>query len=155
MFQVGRTPDGDTYSPDLCLCVHEVCWATGIIVMNSNARQTILFVDDQLHWRNSVSASLSAAGYDVLAAADGSEAMRKAVHPALGLIIVDEDLGGESGVMLTQFLRRNHPDVPTMLYTETHHDVDKTLDLRDRGVDQWLPKGKMEDLVANVVCCVR
>jgi two-component system OmpR family response regulator len=123
--------------------------------MSSNARQTILFVDDQLHWRDSVSASLSAAGYDVLAASDGSEAMRQAADASLGLIIVDEDLAGESGVMLTRFLRHNHPDVPTMLYTETEHDVDKTLDLRDQGVDQWLPKGNMEDLVANVVCRIR
>jgi hypothetical protein len=43
--------------------------------------------------------------------------MRKAAGSRLGLMIVDEDLAGESGIMLTKFLRRNHPGVPTMLYT--------------------------------------
>ena len=117
--------------------------------------QTVLFVDDEKHWRDRVSASLAEVGFDVLAASDGSEAMLKAAGSSLGLMIVDEDLAGESGMMLTKFLRRNHPGVPTMLYTSNGHDAHRALDMMHQGVDRCLPKGSMKDLVANVAYYVR
>ena len=118
--------------------------------MSTGAKQTILFVDDEKHWRDQVSTSLAEAGFDVLAASDGSEAMQKAADASLGMMIVDEDLAGESGIMLTSFLRRNHPDVPTILYTSNRHDSYQTLDMRPQAADRCLPKGNMADLIANV-----
>ena len=123
--------------------------------MATRMRRKILFVDDEPHWRDSVSASLTAAGFDVLTASDGSEAMAQATDPSLGLIIVDEDLAGESGLMLTKFLRHNHPDVPSMLHTSLEHDVNETLDMTSQGPDQCVPKGSVEELIVNVGCCLR
>jgi DNA-binding response OmpR family regulator len=123
--------------------------------MSPVTRQKILFVDDEEHWRDRVSSSLAKAGFEVLAASDGSEAMLKAANSSLGLMIVDEDLAGESGIMLTRFLRRNHPDVPTMLYTSKQPDTDRTLDLMRQGADRCLPKGHMEELIVNVAYYVR
>ncbi len=124
--------------------------------MSPVSKQTILFVDDEKHWREQVTASLGDAGFDVVAAADGSEAMHKAANGhRLGLMIVDEDLAGESGMMLTRFLRRNHPGVPAMLYTTRPHDQPRTQELLRQGADRCLPKGKMTDLLANVAYYVR
>ena len=123
--------------------------------MSPFTKQTILFVDDEKHWRDQVSASLVEAGFDVLAASDGSEAMHKAAGSRLGLMIVDEDLAGESGLMLTKFLRRNHPGVPTMLYTSNRQDAHQTPDIMSQGADRFLPKGSMTDLLANVAYYVR
>ena len=123
--------------------------------MSSGIRQKILFVDDEAHWRDRISASLTAAGFDVLAASDGSEAMFKAGDSSVGLMIVDEDLAGESGIMLTKFLRRNHPGVPTMLYTSNRQDAHQTPDIMSQGADRCLPKGSMTDLLANVAYYVR
>jgi two-component system, OmpR family, response regulator len=123
--------------------------------MRHLTKHKILFVDDEQHWREMVSTSLAKAGFDVLAASDGSEAMLQAADASLGLIIVDEDLAGESGIMLTKFLRRNHPDVPTMLYTTTEHDADTTLDMMNQGADLCLLKGSMEELLVNVGCYAR
>jgi two-component system, OmpR family, response regulator len=123
--------------------------------MRHLTKHKILFVDDEQHWREMVSTSLAKAGFDVLAASDGSEAMLQAADASLGLIIVDEDLAGESGIMLTKFLRRNHPDVPTMLYTTTEHDADTTLDIMNQGADLCLLKGSMEELLVNVGCYAR
>ena len=123
--------------------------------MSPVTKQTILFVDDEKHWRDRVSACLAEGGFDVLAASDGSEAMHKAAGASLGLMIVDEDLAGESGVMLTKFLRRNYPGVPTMLYTSTRHDAQRAMDMMSQGADRCLPKGSMTDLLANVAYYVR
>jgi DNA-binding response OmpR family regulator len=118
--------------------------------MSPGTKQTILFVDDEKSWRDQVSASLTEAGYAVLSAVDGSEAMHKAADASLDMMIVDEDLAGESGVMLTRFLRRNHPDVPTLLYTTNRLDPREVPDIRQQVADRCLPKGNMTDLIANV-----
>ncbi len=123
--------------------------------MSPVTKQKILFVDDEARWRDMVSASLAQAGFDVLAAADGSEAMRKAADARLGIMIVDEDLAGESGLMLTRFLRRNHPDVPTFLYTSNRQDPHRTPDMMRQGADRCVAKGSMKDLLANVAYYVR
>jgi DNA-binding response OmpR family regulator len=118
--------------------------------MSPVSKQTILFVDDEKHWRDKASAALAEAGFDVLAVSDGTEAMRKAADASLGLMIVDEDLAGESGIMLTSFLRRNHPGVPAMLYTSAEHDADTTRKLMNQGADQCVPKRSMEELIVTV-----
>jgi two-component system OmpR family response regulator len=123
--------------------------------MSAGTRQKILFVDDEESWRNQVSACLVQAGFDVLAAADGSEAMHKAAESPLGLIIVDDDLAGESGVMLTKFLRCNHPGVPTMLYTTRRRSTYRPSEMTSDVADRCLPKGSMTDLLANVAYYVR
>ncbi len=123
--------------------------------MNPAIKQTILIVDDEERWRDRVSTTLAEAGFEVLAASDGSEAMHKAEGSSLGLMIVDEDLAGESGLMLTKFLRRNHPDVPTLLYTSSRHDSPRRLDMMNQGADRCLPKGNMLELLANVAYYVK
>jgi CheY-like chemotaxis protein len=92
--------------------------------MSTVTKQKILFVDDEKPCCDIVSASLAESGYAVLTVTDASAAMLQAADPALGLIIVDEDLAGESGIMLTRFLRHNRPDVPTMIYASPEHKAD-------------------------------
>ena len=123
--------------------------------MATLTRHKILFVDDEEEWRDMVTAALTEAGFEVLAASDASEALRQPADPALNLIIVDEDLAGVSGIILTRALRCTHPGVPTILYTSTKHDPDTTMDMMNQGADQCLPKGSMEELIANVGCSVR
>jgi two-component system, OmpR family, response regulator len=123
--------------------------------MKPITKRKILLVDDENQWRDMVSAALSEAGFDVLSTADGSEAMRQADDHSLGMMLVDEDLAGESGILLTQFLRYNHPDVPTMLYTSNRQAAHQTLALMRQGVDRCLHKGSMDDLIVNVAYYAR
>ncbi len=123
--------------------------------MIARTQRKILFVDDERDWRDAVSASLSAAGFEVVTASDGSEAMARGTDPSLGLMIVDEDLAGESGSMLASFLRRNNPDVPAMLYTTTVRDAEVMPGLENQAAEQSLPKGSLEELILNVGCYFR
>lgn len=123
--------------------------------MSALTRHRILFVDDEEHWRSRASASLTEAGFDVVTASDGSQAMNEAGAAPMSLMVVDEDLAGESGVMLARFLRYNHPGVPTILYTSTEPDTEKTQKLMSQAADQCLPKSSIEELIVNVGCYVR
>ena len=110
----------------------------------------ILFVDDDEHWRSLVSITLKGVGHDVLTAKDASEGMWLSEDHKLGLIILDLDLGGESGLMLMKFLRRNHPDVPIILFTGKEHDEEAIKKMLLQGAAQYLKKGSMEELVKAV-----
>lgn len=113
-------------------------------------KKKILFVDDEEGWRTVVTATLSEIGHEVLTAADASEAMRLVDGVSLGLIILDLNIAGESGLTLMKYLRHNQPGVPILVYTGMEHDEGTVEAIRALGADQYLHKGSMEELVAAV-----
>ena len=110
----------------------------------------ILFVDDDKDWRFMVATWLGDAGYEVLTAADATEAMTVGEGADLGLIILDLDLAGENGVVLMQFMKQNYPDTPIILFTGLSHDADTILALLREGAHQYVRKGPQADLVKAV-----
>ena len=110
----------------------------------------ILYVEDLEEWRSLVSSLLTPEGFEVLVAKDASEAMHAFDSAQFDLVILDLRLERESGIMLMRFLKRNHPEVPILLYTSLEHD-DVTIDhLLKEGAEGYLHKGKMEELLAAV-----
>jgi DNA-binding response OmpR family regulator len=120
--------------------------------MESLWKKKILLVDDETDWRVQVSDSLRQAGYDVLVAADASEAMLRVEQPGVGLIIVDDNLAGESGLLLTRFLHQNYPEKSTLLFTSEEYDDAKIRLMVDQGADRCVPKGNMDELIVTVGC---
>ena len=110
----------------------------------------ILFVEDEPEWQSIVEEGLKAVGHEVLTAKDASEAMQLGEGAALGLIILDLNLGGEDGLMLMRFLRVNHPGVPILIYTGQEHDEEKVQRMLTQGAVQYVRKGPMEELVRAV-----
>src|SRR5262245_33492736 len=114
------------------------------------SKKTILVVDDEADWRVRTRDSLTAAGFEVVLAEDASQAMRRAGEPDVGLIILDDNLAGESGVILTRFLHRNYPEKPIVLYTRVEHDDVVVRHLVEQGADQCLPKANSDELLVTV-----
>jgi two-component system, response regulator FlrC len=110
----------------------------------------VLFVDDDETWRKRVSASFAQADYEVLTAENASEAMALAETNPLGLIVLDVNLDGESGLILLKFLRHNHPGVPIMLFSCVEHDDAAIRSMLEMGADQYLPKSSMDELIVTV-----
>jgi DNA-binding response OmpR family regulator len=114
------------------------------------AKKKVLFVDDEEEWRTAAAAALVGIGHEVLTAADASEAMHLTEGVSLGLIILDLDLAGESGLDLMKYLRHNQPGVPIILYTGLERDEAAVVAMRQAGADQYLRKGPLEELIGAV-----
>jgi|SRR5579872_2672258 len=110
----------------------------------------ILFVDDEPDWLFMVTTYFKESGYDIITAKNGTEALLKSQDVPLDVIIVDVNLAGENGVTLMTFLKRNHPNVPVILYTGMQHDEAMVQGMLKQGAQQYLRKGTLEELAKAV-----
>jgi DNA-binding response OmpR family regulator len=112
--------------------------------------RTVLFVDDENDWRFMAPSYLEEFGFKVLTARNGTEALMVSNGVRLNVIVLDINLAGENGLVFVEFLKRNHPDVPILLYTGMEHDKSEIADMLKRGAHQYLRKSSMQDLLAAV-----
>ena len=98
----------------------------------------ILIVDDDRRLRDLLRRFLSDRGFMVDAAADAAEARRKLESFAFDLLIVDVMMPGESGLSLTEDLRRTS-SVPILMLSAMGEAEDRIAGL-ERGADDYLPK---------------
>lgn len=82
--------------------------------MPSPAKCQILVVDDDQSVRETVAMSLMAAGYDVVAAEDGFQALSQLRKRLPDLILSDLDMPGMSGFELLSVVRRRFPQISTV-----------------------------------------
>ncbi|HEX4944134.1 MAG TPA: response regulator, partial [Usitatibacteraceae bacterium] len=89
----------------------------------TKARPRLLVVDDDRVVLSSMLAGLSRAGFDVVVATTGEEAMRVAVdtHPALA--VLDITMAGKTGLELAQLLSRE-TRVPFLLLAPLRDEAD-------------------------------
>jgi two-component system response regulator FlrC len=118
--------------------------------MPSRMEPKVLFIDDDPDWRKAASLALEGAGYGVITAKDASEAMEQGEGCKLGLIVLDLNLAGESGLTLMKYLRHNYPGVPVLLFTGLEHDDSTVRAMLDEGADQYMRKSGVEELLVTV-----
>ncbi|WP_159998293.1 response regulator [Roseomonas sp. 18066] len=99
----------------------------------------LLVVDDDARLRNLLQRFLSEQGFRVTAAADAAAA-RQALHSmAFDLLVLDVMMPGESGLDLTEGLRREGQDVPILMLTAAGAPDDRIAGF-ERGADDYLAK---------------
>jgi len=111
----------------------------------------VLVVDDSLVVRKQVERCLVAAGYIVLGAADGAEALeRLAEHPEIRLVICDVNMPVMDGMQLLEHVSRAALPPPMVMLTT---DGLPQLVARGRalGVKAWLMKPLHPELLLPLV----
>jgi two-component system phosphate regulon response regulator OmpR len=98
----------------------------------------ILVVDDDDRLRDLLKRYLSECGYRVSVAANAEEARASLGGLEFDLIVMDLMMPGETGLELTEDLRRTN-DVPILLLTAMGEAVDRISGL-EVGADDYLPK---------------
>jgi DNA-binding response OmpR family regulator len=118
------------------------------------ARETVLVVDDDRHIVQLVSLYLVKAGYRVVAAYNGAEALRKIRDVSPDLLVLDVMLPGQDGLEVCRNLRRSS-EIPIVILSARGSDLDKVAGLQF-GADDYVTKPfNPAELVARVQSVLR
>ncbi|HEB60086.1 MAG TPA: response regulator [Gammaproteobacteria bacterium] len=113
---------------------------------------TILAVDDSASMRQMVAFTLKGAGFDVVEAVDGQDALGKAKTQSFNLVVTDVNMPNMDGIALIRELRAlpNYKFVPMLMLT-TESGSDKKAEGKAAGATGWIVKPfNPEQLLATV-----
>ncbi|TNU73593.1 response regulator transcription factor [Miniimonas arenae] len=112
-------------------------------------------VDDEPHLRDLLQASLRFAGFDVVTAASGAEAIGVIADGGVDLVVLDVMLGDMDGFEVTRRLRGRGVTVPVLFLT-ARDDVASTVQGLTVGGDDYVTKPfSLEELVARIRAVLR
>ncbi len=118
--------------------------------------QTILAVDDSASMRLMLSHTLRSAGYQVVQACDGVDALEKAPQQAIDLVITDQNMPRMDGLSLIKNLRAlpQYRSTPILMLTTEAGDAMKQQG-KAAGATGWLVKPfdpqKLVEVVKKVI----
>jgi len=99
----------------------------------------ILVVDDDESLRRITQLQLQEAGYAVITASDGAEALRRIAEDRPALVITDLKMPGMSGLELLKTLRGDYPELPVVMIT-AHGTVQTAVAAMKEGAFDYITK---------------
>ncbi len=113
---------------------------------------SILAVDDSASMRQMVAFTLKGAGYNVIEAVDGKDALEKAKTGGADVVLTDVNMPNMDGIELVRQLRQlpKYKFTPMLLLT-TESGADKKAQGKAAGATGWLVKPfNPEQLLATI-----
>jgi two-component system chemotaxis response regulator CheY len=114
--------------------------------------KTVMVVDDSSSLRMVVNLTLKKAGYEVIEACDGKEALDKLTGQKINLVVCDVNMPNVDGISFLKAMKAmpNYKFTPVvMLTTESHQS--KMQEGKDAGAKAWMVKPfKPEQILAAV-----
>jgi len=118
--------------------------------------KTIMIVDDSASLRQVVGIALKGAGYDVIEASDGRDALAKLTGQKVHLIISDVNMPNMDGITLVKEIKKhpNYKFTPVMMLTTESQEAKKA-EGQAAGAKAWVVKPfqppQMLDAVSRLV----
>jgi two-component system, chemotaxis family, chemotaxis protein CheY len=114
--------------------------------------KTIMIVDDSASIRQVVSIALNSAGYKVIDACDGKDALSKLTGEKIHLIITDVNMPLMDGIAFVREAKKllDYKFTPMMMLT-TETDEDKKMAGKEAGAKAWLTKPFQPATLLNAV----
>ncbi|XUW88372.1 response regulator [Burkholderia sp. M6-3] len=115
----------------------------------------ILAIDDSASMRQILSATLTAAGYEVTLAADGAEGLENALAVPFDLVLTDQHMPGKTGLDLISELRGNpaYAATPILVLTTESGESFKAA-AREAGATGWIEKPLDPDMLTELVAAL-
>ncbi|SEE93359.1 response regulator transcription factor [Ruania alba] len=122
---------------------------------SSGTEARLLVVDDEPNIRELLSASLRFAGFDVVVAADGNEALRQVEAVTPDLIVLDVMMPDMDGFTVTRRLRDRGVHVPVLFLTAKDDTGDKVTGLTVGGDDYVTKPFSLDEVIARIRAVLR
>jgi len=110
----------------------------------------VMVVDDDEKLRSLVGAVLSRAGHDIIAAADGEEALRLLGEKSPDLLVTDLNMPRMDGSRLVEEVRKRDPMLPLIVLTGLG-TVDKAVEMMKKGACDFIAKPFSTEQLAGSV----
>jgi two-component system chemotaxis response regulator CheY len=118
--------------------------------------KTVMVIEDSSSFRTVVALALKRAGYQVVEAANGNEAVDRVGKQPVDLFVCDVNMPGMDGIAFVSHLRAQtaHRRTPVVMLTTETSDAKKALG-REAGASAWMTKpfqpSKLVELVASLI----
>jgi two-component system, chemotaxis family, chemotaxis protein CheY len=118
--------------------------------------KTVLIVDDSESIREVVSFTLENAGYNVIVAVDGQDAIKHFDGKTIDLLLTDLHMPNMNGIELIREVRKieAYTRIP-ILFLTTESQRDKKMEAKDAGATGWIIKpfipAKLLDAIVKVM----
>jgi len=117
-------------------------------------KQRILVVDDEQTVRYFLQRALENAGYDVITASDGREALDKVSQFDVSLVLLDIVMPGLDGFEVLEHMRQ-YEDIPVIMLSGIGGETTK-IDTLALGADDYITKPfSVEELLARIQAKLR
>ena len=112
----------------------------------------VLVVDDQEDIREMARLVLTGAGYEVVAASSGREALKLARESSFHLVLLDINMPEMDGWATLRLLRADadHDDLPVAMFSVKSEVRDKVAGLKDGAIDYITKPFGVDELVNRV-----
>lgn len=110
----------------------------------------ILIVDDESFIRENLERVLTADGYHTIAAENTKEAKNAVAHQDVDLVLLDLNLGSESGLDLLRDLKENDPELLVIIITG-YGTVESAVDALKLGAYDYIKKPFKADAIHLIV----
>ena len=118
--------------------------------------KTVLYADDSKSLRELVQHTLTEAGYKVILAEDGVEALSKLTEE-VDLVLTDFNMPNKNGIEVIEGVRKDpkHKVTPILLLT-TESEQEMKIKAKDAGASGWVVKPfQAEKLIATIKKIIR
>lgn len=114
--------------------------------------KTIMVVDDSASLRQVVAIALRGAGYDILEASDGKDALSKLSGQKINLIVSDVNMPNMDGITMVREIKKipAYKFTPVIMLT-TESQESKMMEGKAAGVKAWVIKPFKPDQMLNAV----
>lgn len=114
--------------------------------------KTVMIVDDSAGIRQIVGYTLRTAGYDVMEAVDGADALARLAGQKIHLIICDVNMPNMDGISFVKEIKKSadHKFVPIIMLT-TESQERKKLEGQAAGAKAWVVKPFQPEQLLNAV----
>ena len=115
----------------------------------------ILIIDDDHLTRDSLAATLSIEGFDVITSATGDEGIAHLTSGSPALIILDTQIGDSEGFAVFRRITAVAPWVPVIMITEEDDELDAVLALEAGAADHVTKPPRPRELTARIRAVLR
>ncbi|MGB7052790.1 MAG: response regulator transcription factor [Acidimicrobiales bacterium] len=120
-----------------------------------DAHHTILIIDDDPAMRETLAATLSVEGFDVVVATDGDEGADLAGTARPSLILLDMEVADTRGLALFHRINARLPSVPVIMVTARDDELDAVLALEAGAADHITKPPRPRELTARIRAVLR